>query len=287
MASPLCLIFNDTGVTLMNQKHNLLLTILVVSAAFTVNFLTGDVFNGIADAYLVGFLLKLKAGALSVLGAVLLKKTWIYRRFDLEHLKCGWTAGIPELLFTLLPMFALLANRRDITAGPDGILFFVLEMICVGINEETLFRGLLQNAFHEFFGEDTRAHVTHAVVCAGLCFGAIHLTNALKPGISPGAAAIQALNACGAGIFFGAVYFRTGKNLWYNVLIHALHDVVAFIAQGALSGVDSSAVISQASQKNSVPGVVVQAAAYTAVGLFLLRRKKVEPLLEKPESEIG
>lgn len=267
----------------MNKKRNLLLTLLVVVLIFSVNLLTADIFNGIANNYLVEFLSRFKCAVLAVLGAIILKRTWIYKRFDRGLLKKGWTAGIFEFFVALFMVIGFLGSGKGITAGPFEILLLVLELICVGIHEETLFRGLMQNAFHEFFGEDTVGHVILAVVCAGLCFGAIHLTNALRPGISLGDAAMQAVAAAGSGIFFGAVYFRTGKNLWYSMFLHVLHDAGVFLAQGALSGADTSAIISQASQGNSLPMLIGQTAVYTAVGLFVLRKKKVEPLLKKAE----
>jgi hypothetical protein len=272
----------------MDKKRNLLLTILVVVAVFVVNLLTANIFNGITNTYVVTFLVEVKCAALAVLGAVILKKLWIYRRFDTALLKKGWTAGLFDVIFPLISVLQYCVLQRQsiiITARPVEILIFVLAMFFVGIYEETLFRGLLQNGFHEFFGEDTVGHVILAVVCAGLCFGAFHLTNALKPGVSLSSAAIQALNACGAGIFYGALYFRTGKCLWYNMLIHGFHDTVTFILSGGLNGANSSSVITQSAQGGAVLSVIVSTALYTAVGLFLLRKKKVEPLLKKTETE--
>ena len=86
-------------------------------------------------------------------------------------------------------------------------------------------------------------------------------------------------------LFYGAIYFRTGKNLWYNMLIHGFHDALAFLMQGGLSGADSSAVISGSSQGSGILGVIIQFVLYGGVGLFLLRKKKVEPLLKKTEAE--
>lgn len=54
-----------------------------------------------------------------------------------------------------------------------------------------------------------------------------------------------------------------------------------FMFQGALSGADSSAVISQASRGNSMGMLMGQTVLYAAIGLFLLRKKRVEPLLKK------
>ncbi len=268
------------GGKIMNKKRKLFLTIFVVVVIFTVNLFTNKIFDGFSNRYLAEFLVRFKGAVMALLGAFILKQLWIYYRADAALLKKGWTAGILDLLVTLYLLIVFLANKPSITAGPLDILFLVFELICVGIHEETLFRGLIQNAFHDFFGADKRGHVILATICAGLFFGAAHLTNALKPGVSIGDAAIQAVSVCGSGIFFGAVYFRTGKNLWYNVLIHGLHDAAIFLVQGALSGADSSVIISQASQNNNIVTGIGQTVLYAAVGLFLLRKKKVDPLLK-------
>lgn len=270
----------------MNKKRNLLLTFLVVIGIVIVNLLTGKIFDGLANTYLAEFLNELKAVALGVLGAFILKKMWIYRRFDPVLFKKGWTAAIPLLLLLLLGTVNNLMSKPSITAGPADILYFVLMMVCVGVFEETVFRGLLQNAFHEFFGEDTVGHVLLAVVCGGFCFGAVHLTNALRPGVDFRSAATQALGAVGAGMLFCAVYFRTGKNLWYNMLLHALNDALSFIQSGGLSGANSDAVISGSVQNGNTELVFAgQFVFYVAMTFFVLRRKKVEPLLKKTETE--
>lgn len=150
-----------------------MITILIVAVIMTVNLLTSHIFDGFANRYLAEFLLRLKCAVLAVLGAVILKKTWIYSHIDTALLKKGWTAGLFDLFVALYIFISFLASKQSITAGPFDILFLVLELICVGIHEETLFRGLLQNAFHDFFGEDTHGHVILAVVCAGICFGAV------------------------------------------------------------------------------------------------------------------
>ena len=191
----------------MDKKRKLLMTLLVVLAVFIVNRYTGEIFNGIKNTYVAEFLSEFKCAAVAFLGAVILKKTWIYRRFDTALLKKSWTTGLFEVFFTLVSLFiffTVYGQRITVTAKPTEILLFLLMMFCIGIYEETLFRGLLQNGFHEFFGEDTVGHVILAVVCAGLCFGALHLTNALRPGVSLSNAAIQALSACGGGIFTSA-----------------------------------------------------------------------------------
>ena len=124
------------------------------------------------------------------------------------------------------------------------------------------------------------------MVCGGIGFGAVHLTKALRPGVEFRSAATQAFVAVASGLLFCAIYFRTGKNLWYNMLLHALNDALSFIQSGALSGADSDAVISGSVQSGNTELVFAgQFVFYVAMTFFVLRRKKVEPLLKKTETE--
>lgn len=70
------------------------------------------------------------------------------------------------------------------------------------------------------------------------------------------------------------------------MLLHTLHDTVTFIQTGGLSGADSDAVISGSVQNgNGVLLYIGQFVFYVIMTLFVLRRKKVEPLLKKTETE--
>ncbi len=70
------------------------------------------------------------------------------------------------------------------------------------------------------------------------------------------------------------------------MLLHTLHDTVTFIQTGGLSGADSDAVIS-GSVQNGNSGLLFfgQFVFFVAMTLFVLRRKKVEPLLKNTETE--
>ena len=90
----------------------------------------------------------------------MIHKTEVFR-LNLNGVKMGWTAGIPSIglaLFLFLP--GLIRGIED-TATPADTVMFVLYMLLIGFSEETLFRGLLKNAFHRFFGEDSKVHALH------------------------------------------------------------------------------------------------------------------------------
>ena len=70
------------------------------------------------------------------------------------------------------------------------------------------------------------------------------------------------------------------------MLLHALNDALSFIQSGGLSGADSDAVISGSVQNGNTELVFAgQFVFYVAMTFFVLRRKKVEPLLKNTETE--
>ena len=116
------------------------------------------------------------------------------------------------------------------------MLIFIITMLLVGYTEEALFRGLIQNAFHKIFGEES----WQAVWAAGKC-------------------------------------------LWYVVIIHAFNDFCAFLKTGFLNGGSVADSISSTAipVENLLQVLPVLAVMYLLPALFVLRPKKVKPLLGK------
>lgn len=236
----------------------------------------------IENAYLKDLAGQLVFCTLAVSSAVILRKTEIFHS-DREKLKKGWLSAGLFIVIILLSFLMGFASLFDSPASGMEIFCLIVQMLLVGITEETLFRGLMQNAFHTYFGEDTAGHVAAAAVMTGVVFGTAHLTNALRPGVSLAAAATQAAVIIFNGIYFAAIYFRTGKNLWYVSLIHGLYDLGALLASGRLYTESTDQVLNSAADLPLI-GVLIWAAAYTAAAVIALRPKKLNPLLD-PEKK--
>lgn len=98
---------------------------------------------------------------------------------------------------------------------PVGFLgSFLAILLFIGIPEEFLFRGLVQNFFEKWWGRGIRT-----LLLAALVFGAAHLDNDAPPNFR------YALMATLAGIFYGWTFRRAG-NLLAPALVHALVDAV-------------------------------------------------------------
>lgn len=259
--------------------QELLISVAIILVIAVVNLTSGRMLGAMSNTFVSGALNKLLLSILAMAGAIILKRTWILRS-DPALLKKNWLCALPEMIFWVLQVFVIVASKTAVSVGAFSVILFLLQMFFVGFNEEVQFRGILLNSFYRLFGEDSVGHVVLATLCGGACFGAVHLLNAVKPEISLGSAALQALGACAAGVFYGAIYFRTGKCLWYLIAVHAIHDALIFVMSGRLSGMGTEAAIDQLARNNSVWTFVAQSLFFLLVGLFLLRRKKVEPLLE-------
>ncbi|MGH9323228.1 MAG: CPBP family glutamic-type intramembrane protease [Vicinamibacteria bacterium] len=91
---------------------------------------------------------------------------------------------------------------------------FLAILLFIGIPEELLFRGLLQNFLDQWWGKGF-----HSLLAASLVFGAAHLDNDAAPNFS------YALLATIAGIFYGRT-FRQSGSLLAPAIVHALVDAV-------------------------------------------------------------
>lgn len=235
--------------------------------------------SAIGNSYYAAFAAQLIFAVPVFIAVLLLKKTDIYRT-DTGKLKKNWTAGLPFILISLLSSLGIIFGDGAITAGPAEILLFVLQMFLIGYCEETLYRGLLQNAFHRLFGERSLFAVRKAVFMTGVIFGLSHLLNALNPNITLGTAVLQAIGTCAMGCCMCAVYYRTGRSLWFMVALHAINDGVICVRQGVLAGVPEADAVT-GSTASGLVYAVVPTIFYGLIALFLVRRKKVGPLLEK------
>ncbi len=91
---------------------------------------------------------------------------------------------------------------------------FLAIFLFIGIPEELLFRGLIQNFLDHWLGKGWRS-----LLLASLVFGAAHLDNDQPPNFA------YALMATIAGIFYGRTFRRSG-GLMAPALVHALVDTV-------------------------------------------------------------
>lgn len=190
-----------------------------------------------------------------------------------EFLRGFAAGGFLWALSALLLISGLAARLTGLTEGgiesPAAAVFFV---ITVGLAEELVFRGLIQNLLLDGFGRAEARTVWPALLVSGLVFGLAHLTNSFY-GIAPLAALYQAVAATAVGLYFGAVYLRCGS-LWAVALLHACNDLAALAAGSAAGTATFAGTVSAYG-----PERLVTAALYLALTAFLLRPKQMQRCL--------
>lgn len=193
---------------------------------------------------------------------------WAYGRDGFGHtLAVGCGLFVPQALM-LLMKYQLYSLYSD-APWNSGLMTFVnlAELFTVAFCEETIFRGVIANAFGIRFGWD-RSGVWRAAVLSGFFFGLLHLAN-LRLGISLVSAAVQSVVAWAAGMYFAAVYYRGGC-LWAPILIHLVTDAMGLFESTFLNVATDVEMIGSLGLMNLMPLVYL-----LPVTLFLLRSDKI------------
>ena len=211
-----------------------------------------------------------------ILFLIIYRKTWVMSP-NFAHIRKGiW----PGVAFLATPFIAVLTRVAfiKISVKSYDIILAVIFFFLIGFAEEFLFRGIMQNAFHDYFGEDTRGHIIKAIVAASVIFGSTHVLNAMSPDISFGAAAIQAASAIMSGLIFGAIYYRTHKCIWFNVLLHGMYDGLLLIAGGIFAGKSATKLIGSADDSTGLGwiGILWNTIIPFVMFLVIARKKKIE-----------
>lgn len=130
---------------------------------------------------------------------------------------------IPCFLVAIVnfPFTALIGGSAQILRS-DLIPLFILECLSIGLMEELLFRGLLQDTIGQLFKDKPRGRIWTVLLTSAL-FGLIHLFN-LFSGAGVGATFMQVGYSLLLGAMLSAIILRT-NNIYLCIIIHAAFDV--------------------------------------------------------------
>lgn len=197
---------------------------------------------------------------------------WFKPEFNwkLRKSPLSWKYTAPILIYWLIYfgiVYTILSG--NFTFGFPGYLAMVTD-IAAGVCEEIAFRAVgISYMKRQLKGEK---YILPILLFTSISFGLTHITNALLTG-NIGAAAIQSVISITLGIFFAAVYLRTGDIL-PCIFGHAVHDffVDAFTVNKhfTFAGVTVVAIVCQL--------------LLAAWGLYLIRKAKrpeIEALWEE------
>ena len=222
----------------------------------------GGIFSALAsngDLYALGVV----PGALLVLA---IHKRWFYPEFE-GNLRGGRPAtGFRLGLFILIAWALMPLNmlRHPENFGPPTLANLCLALMA-GFGEETAFRGLPLSYLMRQWKDERK--IPFALLLTSVLFSLVHLGN-IFGGANLTITVLQLISSLCAGLFFGAVYLRSGS-LWPTIVLHTLHDIVAFLDISTVS----EGIMTRGVRLDDLPDLLL-AVILGCVGLWLVRPAK-------------
>ena len=248
----------------------------------------GSIFGGIIGTLasdMALFPLGVVPGALVVLA---IHKRWFYPEFE-GNLRGGRPAlGFKLGLFILIAwaMTPVGMLRHPENYGSPTLANLALALMA-GFGEETAFCGLPLSYLMRQWKDERK--IPAALLLSSILFSLLHITNILG-GASVSMTLLQLLASLCLGFFFGAVYLRSG-NLWPCIVVHTIHDIVAFLDISTIS----DGIMARAFRWEDLPDLLL-AVSLGFVAFWLIRpakrgeilalwREKWQPLPEPTAEE--
>ena len=139
------------------------------------------------------------------------------------NMKAGFRIAVPYIVY-LIFSFVL-----DAFFAPNYVfriipLDMLLRALVAGFIEECIFRGGMLTTLTRRMPGPKR--ILPAVLFSSAVFGIVHMTN-INSGYSVVQASVQSVNAFTTGIVDALIFLVSG-NAWTTILLHVLHDIIAF-----------------------------------------------------------
>jgi len=144
-------------------------------------------------------------------------------------IKDGIIVSLPFILYSIYigcGLFSMYLVEGYSLVSIENIITVILLYILVGIFEDFLTRGITLNILLDKYGK-TKRGIWFSIFLSSLIFGAIHFTN-IFTGASFEGVLIQVISATCIGMYFSAIYLRSGS-VWVVALLHGFYDVVVSI----------------------------------------------------------
>lgn len=178
--------------------------------------------------------------------------------------KEAWMFVLAGLLLDVVTTGVSYALTKTVPVVPS--ISALLIAFQAGISEETIFRAVPVSIMMK--NNPSRKRMWIAVIITSAVFGLVHMSN-IVAGAALSGAIVQSVNAACMGLFFVAIYLRSG-NILLTMVFHSLHDVIAMTDPAQTTGVFTTSSFSTL----DLVFLAVIAATYAAAGIFLLRKSK-------------
>ena len=142
-----------------------------------------------------------------------------------EKFWTGVCLAIPMLVISFATFFLNVVNLETFSLAK--FINVLLLSIFVGVAEEFLCRGWLQNEFIERFSSNRKETIL-SILLASLVFGFMHILNLGTQSLFE--TILQIVNAAALGMLLGSVYYKT-KNIWSVIFLHSFYDFSIFLGE--------------------------------------------------------
>lgn len=195
--------------------------------------------------------------------------------------KKGFFSSLMTGGFILVLAILLLGMSLSSLGGSVNILdvgSLALYCLLIGIFEEFLCRGWIQNEFIERFASN-RKQVILSIFLSSLIFGGMHITNIWVGGQSVIDTISQIIQASGMGFLLGTIYFRT-KNIWSVIFLHGFWDFAIFLGEINVIKDCVQGTPSTMYQLSTLGTSALFSLLYIIIGLYILRKNKTQGLIK-------
>ena len=203
----------------------LLVGLYTIYGGILANILYNAVFYGKYNTMLISEII-------IVLFAIIIisvRKLWPQIRSKKENFIVGIKRGMPILVISVI---MLLVNGGELIIDGNlnipNFISLVLVSIAIGIAEEFIFRGWLQNEVMDRFGEGKKGALI-TILVSGLLFGLFHIINVFS-GQDLFTSFMQVIQTSAIGILFCSVYYAS-RNIWSLVFLHSFYDFSVLLGE--------------------------------------------------------
>ena len=222
------------------KQHIILFSIAIILIALFILSLSQDG-NGVGVSLIVSNLTGRLPSTLFCL-AVMTSLGFVHNTLRWEGLLKGFLSGWALLLvgaaYFLLRLFS--SDLSRVFEGLTATVFIaiIFDMLCTGLFEEVLMRGLILQNMRDAWGSSQSALIKSTLISSTL-FGLLHLANYMDGLIV--ATVSQVIYTTFIGVFLCGVYIKSKYNLWTVILLHALFDFLTlFLQQDFIPMLDNS-----------------------------------------------
>lgn len=209
--------------------------------------------------------------ALVILIVMLLSRNSYVFTQKREKLNKSILFGWPFLVLAFIVLFQSIMSLEEFNFF--NCLNLVLYCLTIGIYEEFLCRGWIQNEFIERYGSSKKL-VIRSILLASLIFGAIHFFNILA-GQTVFETVTQVIHATACGFFLGSLYYRT-KNIWAVILLHAFWDFAIFLSEHTLIRECTTGVATSGIVADNVISLLLFSVFYIVMSFLILKDCKFD-----------